>query len=214
MSPRYLFFFFFFFLMIRRPPRSTLFPYTTLFRSGDLGLQRLRRRREADHAQLGAAPGAAEPRGHGRHPLRHALEPLRHELQGRPLGRAGEARASEAERALRDRARRGVHVEPPACGAGGRGGADRLRSRRRAAHARARVATAPDGAVALLLEERQVAPRARAAPRRRTRVLGALRLPQRRRLLERAAVQLLTNPSFEGESRREDSRYLGGTTSP
>src|SRR5436305_8266942 len=27
------FFSFFFFLMIRRPPRSTLFPYTTLFRS-------------------------------------------------------------------------------------------------------------------------------------------------------------------------------------
>src|SRR5215211_8086200 len=27
------FFFFFFFLMIRRPPRSTLFPYTTLFRA-------------------------------------------------------------------------------------------------------------------------------------------------------------------------------------
>src|SRR3989442_6075488 len=26
---------FFFFLMIRRPPRSTLFPYTTLFRSED-----------------------------------------------------------------------------------------------------------------------------------------------------------------------------------
>src|SRR6516165_1966923 len=30
---RMLFNFFFFFLMIRRPPRSTLFPYTTLFRS-------------------------------------------------------------------------------------------------------------------------------------------------------------------------------------
>src|SRR3989454_6915893 len=29
----YIFSFFFFFLMIRRPPRSTLFPYTTLFRS-------------------------------------------------------------------------------------------------------------------------------------------------------------------------------------
>src|SRR6266498_4935616 len=27
---------FFFFLMIRRPPRSTLFPYTTLFRSHDV----------------------------------------------------------------------------------------------------------------------------------------------------------------------------------
>src|SRR5689334_25041728 len=29
--------FFFFFLMIRRPPRSTLFPYTTLFRSSQAG---------------------------------------------------------------------------------------------------------------------------------------------------------------------------------
>src|SRR5262249_62189983 len=29
--------FLFFFLMIRRPPRSTLFPYTTLFRSRDVG---------------------------------------------------------------------------------------------------------------------------------------------------------------------------------
>src|SRR6266496_6272026 len=29
----FIFFLFFFFLMIRRPPRSTLFPYTTLFRS-------------------------------------------------------------------------------------------------------------------------------------------------------------------------------------
>src|SRR3712207_8856060 len=28
--------YFFFFLMIRRPPRSTLFPYTTLFRSRDV----------------------------------------------------------------------------------------------------------------------------------------------------------------------------------
>src|SRR5260221_729315 len=31
------FFFYFFFLMIRRPPRSTLFPYTTLFRSSPTG---------------------------------------------------------------------------------------------------------------------------------------------------------------------------------
>src|SRR2546429_6385625 len=31
--PHSTIFFFFFFLMIRRPPRSTLFPYTTLFRS-------------------------------------------------------------------------------------------------------------------------------------------------------------------------------------
>src|SRR2546426_8752795 len=33
-------FFFFFFLMIRRPPRSTLFPFTTLFRSADRGDER------------------------------------------------------------------------------------------------------------------------------------------------------------------------------
>src|SRR3989454_825919 len=35
-----LYYFFFFFLMIRRPPRSTLFPYTTLFRSNDREVHR------------------------------------------------------------------------------------------------------------------------------------------------------------------------------
>src|SRR5688572_31293542 len=34
---------FFFFLMIRRPPRSTLFPYTTLFRSDTACLDAVRR---------------------------------------------------------------------------------------------------------------------------------------------------------------------------
>src|SRR5438874_12225346 len=33
----YTLFYYFFFLMIRRPPRSTLFPYTTLFRSDKAG---------------------------------------------------------------------------------------------------------------------------------------------------------------------------------
>src|SRR5438034_8174277 len=43
-DPSFFCYYFFFFLMIRRPPRSTLFPYTTLFRSvlfgfrGDLSL--------------------------------------------------------------------------------------------------------------------------------------------------------------------------------
>src|SRR5260370_11262420 len=36
---------FFFFLMIRRPPRSTLFPYTTLFRSPAPERGRFRRQR-------------------------------------------------------------------------------------------------------------------------------------------------------------------------
>src|SRR5216683_3668926 len=40
---------FFFFLMIRRPPRSTLFPYTTLFRS---------RWRRAGSARNGRQPAA------------------------------------------------------------------------------------------------------------------------------------------------------------
>src|SRR5438046_6349559 len=39
---------FFFFLMIRRPPRSTLFPYTTLFRS-----RRRSQRRETAHPGSG-----------------------------------------------------------------------------------------------------------------------------------------------------------------
>src|SRR5438067_13097759 len=34
----------FFFLLIRRPPRSTLFPYTTLFRSAPSGEMRMRAR--------------------------------------------------------------------------------------------------------------------------------------------------------------------------
>src|SRR5258708_23949885 len=45
--------FFFFFLMIRRPPRSTLFPYTTLFRS------HARSARRADHGDAPADCGVA-----------------------------------------------------------------------------------------------------------------------------------------------------------
>src|SRR5438270_13593144 len=46
---------FFFFLMIRRPPRSTLFPYTTLFRSGDQQGRAPVDERGADHRQWTAA---------------------------------------------------------------------------------------------------------------------------------------------------------------
>src|SRR5689334_25182635 len=58
-----LFFFFFFFLMIRRPPRSTLFPYTTLFRSGEL--ERVRER-----AGAVGQDALACRRGHDRHARR------------------------------------------------------------------------------------------------------------------------------------------------
>src|SRR3712207_7173184 len=53
-----------FFLMIRRPPRSTLLPYTTLFRSEDSGEQiaekaDLHRRRKLGHACIAAGPKQA-----------------------------------------------------------------------------------------------------------------------------------------------------------
>src|SRR2546427_5086810 len=47
-------FYFFFFLMIRRPPRSTLFPYTTLFRS---------RHETAQHERRSGRHRADEPPG-------------------------------------------------------------------------------------------------------------------------------------------------------
>src|SRR5438552_13999344 len=54
-------FLFFFFLMIRRPPRSTLFPYTTLFRSpggDDAGPLRVLQSRW--EVRAGAAPRSEE----------------------------------------------------------------------------------------------------------------------------------------------------------
>src|SRR5688572_31381666 len=52
--------FFFFFLMIRRPPRSTLFPYTTLFRSSRQAHAREQHREVAAHDQQ-QAQGASGP---------------------------------------------------------------------------------------------------------------------------------------------------------
>src|SRR5207244_11985924 len=51
----------FFFLIIRRPPRSTLFPYTTLFRSCDRRTHRPARRRAGERDSDGsvARPGGA-----------------------------------------------------------------------------------------------------------------------------------------------------------
>src|SRR5688572_31524992 len=48
--------------MIRRPPRSTLFPYTTLFRSQRVGraLRRRREARDAAAARVGLADGVED----------------------------------------------------------------------------------------------------------------------------------------------------------
>ena len=58
----------FFFLMIRRPPRSTLFPYTTLFRSG---LERIEIASSGDGEAHGDGVAFAESVGLR---LRHDLE--------------------------------------------------------------------------------------------------------------------------------------------
>src|SRR2546421_11429839 len=70
---------FFFFLMIRRPPRSTLFPYTTLFRSP----ARSRQPEGADRAEH--APVRRRPNGQQRAPDRGARD-------GKVLARQGRAR--------------------------------------------------------------------------------------------------------------------------
>src|SRR3712207_8341209 len=69
---------YFFFLMIRRPPRSTLFPYTTLFRSGQ---QRAERPERPDPK---ADREGVDGEGRRREPAR--------------LGRGRVARQGEAER--------------------------------------------------------------------------------------------------------------------
>src|SRR3989442_11982397 len=73
--------------MIRRPPRSTLFPYTTLFRSAHAGAADGRARREAEpHAARGAAVGdARRRRSDGRCPRApRRSEEHTSELQSRP----------------------------------------------------------------------------------------------------------------------------------
>src|SRR3712207_8003860 len=74
---------FFFFLMIRRPPRSTLFPYTTLFRSQGPGRgdgDALGHRRDGRRDLRGRAPRA---RAHRRRRQDHRSEEHTSELQSR-----------------------------------------------------------------------------------------------------------------------------------
>src|SRR3712207_8387138 len=74
----------FFFLMIRRPPRSTLFPYTTLFRSRCGARKRQPAPLEAGEDEAGAqdAPEAHD-RGGGRSPAGQDRKSTRPELQSR-----------------------------------------------------------------------------------------------------------------------------------
>src|SRR5215218_11016586 len=57
----FFFFFFFFFLMIRRPPRSTLFPYTTLCRSWPGPIPAARSRASAGTCRSTSRTGTCRP---------------------------------------------------------------------------------------------------------------------------------------------------------
>src|SRR3712207_8438328 len=73
--------------MIRRPPRSTLFPYTTLFRSGaDVGPQLAVRQVLGAHDERGVRPVGG----------RHHVLPLQQPKPRQLLGRAVDQRAERA----------------------------------------------------------------------------------------------------------------------
>src|SRR2546425_11796111 len=90
--------------MIRRPPRSTLFPYTTLFRSG-----------ESVQADEGARPAHTEEPGAGREQLRAPAQRDAWRHHG-PRARRGRVwRAGERERhgpRRRSQWRKGLAVPP------------------------------------------------------------------------------------------------------
>src|SRR5258708_9214708 len=80
--------------MIRRPPRSTLFPYTTLFRSPAGNLERARRRQQS-----------------GRKRRRRRCAALRRRLLGHPVvARQGRLGGGQRRRSLLFRARSEEHT--------------------------------------------------------------------------------------------------------
>src|SRR5467141_3676585 len=141
--------FFFFFLMIRRPPRSTLFPYTTLFRS-DSAARR----------------------------LRHGLpRPLaRRARRGGPVRTVPAPRGRLAGAVHRAAARAGAGLGPAAGGTGLVCARGRRRAARAArAHGRRPAAGGErDERPARLARARRAGRAARAAPARGRRPIGAL----------------------------------------
>src|SRR6266571_9486725 len=81
---------FFFFLMIRRPPRSTLFPYTTLFRSRDA--PRAARAPPESARRRDTRPASRSPPGTSWLSARRSGRSRRGELPPRSLPRRQDAR--------------------------------------------------------------------------------------------------------------------------
>src|SRR2546426_7772651 len=82
--------------MIRRPPRSTLFPYTTLFRSDRQTARRRGRRDAVSGTPHFGRPAAVEPRGHAAPP-----PSLSREHQGNRGRDRREQRGSERRHSVR-----------------------------------------------------------------------------------------------------------------
>src|SRR2546430_5499590 len=109
-------FFFFFFLMIRRPPRSTLFPYTTLFRSieaagglddqpapraADPGIDSADRkstRLNSSHSQISYAVFCLKKKKNAEQPDAHRLAVPRQDRHRRGTRRAYAAEGTRARR--------------------------------------------------------------------------------------------------------------------
>src|SRR5215204_517081 len=97
----FFFIFFFFFLMILRPPRSTLFPYTTLFRSAPLPPATSQRPRES-YRLPGCTVSARRRRGKRRAPARSTSSTTRGATSSTNVARRGcSPRADPASQADR-----------------------------------------------------------------------------------------------------------------
>src|SRR2546426_10957544 len=101
--------------MIRRPPRSTLFPYTTLFRSPPRrGPAAVAAREERPRAAADAALAAVRP---GRPALHGEPRPGAAEPRGRPRGRAARGRGGVRVAGAPARGRAGSDVSAGAAAA-------------------------------------------------------------------------------------------------
>src|SRR3712207_8806497 len=85
--------------MIRRPPRSTLFPYTTLFRSG----KRRKRREDAPPPHFALAPRFPAPATKTTHPRAPAPPPSTPGVAPVPLWQRAAPRSEEHTSELQSR---------------------------------------------------------------------------------------------------------------
>src|SRR2546426_10670502 len=106
--------------MIRRPPRSTLFPYTTLFRSSGEERRDVRIVRQQDGGQVAAMRDVSPERRRSRHDFPEVGVQLRR--AARDVERGNARPLEKRETRLNDRAwhhldalRPGVHVAVTAC---------------------------------------------------------------------------------------------------